>query len=383
MVPLAPLSLSRGDAPARHRDTCNGDGVNAAYFISPHGFGHAARSAAIMRALSNAVPRIQFEIFTTVPPWFFEDSAVGLFRYHRLATDVGLVQKSPLEEDVKKTVALLDDFLPFPEALVLRLSNLLRALQCRVVMCDVSPLGLAVAERAGIESVLIENFTWDWIYQSYTAADVRLADHELYMARIYSLATVHIQTTPVCHVSSADLTSEPVSRAPRLTRPEVRRRLGIPAGAKMVMITMGGIPEDLTFVDRLATTEAACFVVPGTTRSVARKGNVVLLPHHSEFYHPDLVHASDVVIGKLGYSTLAETYHAGVPFGFVARPTFPEMAPLGRFATRHMQGTEIPVSQFRSGAWIDRLPELLARGRSHSSRLNGAAQVAEYISGMI
>ena len=33
--------------------------------------------------------------------------------------------------------------------------------------------------------------------------------------------------------------------------------------------------------------------------------NLILLPHHSVFFHPDLVNASDAVVGKLGYSTLA------------------------------------------------------------------------------
>jgi hypothetical protein len=51
-----------------------------AYFVSPHGFGHAARAAAVMEALSEIDTGVQFEIFTTVPFWFFRDStmAIGL-----------------------------------------------------------------------------------------------------------------------------------------------------------------------------------------------------------------------------------------------------------------------------------------------------------------
>ena len=38
-------------------------------------------------------------------------------------------------------------------------------------MCDISPLGLMVAERAGLPSVLVENFTWDWLYAPLVAQD--------------------------------------------------------------------------------------------------------------------------------------------------------------------------------------------------------------------
>ncbi len=44
-----------------------------AYFISPHGFGHAARACAVMSAILERMPGVRFEIFTEVPRWFFVD----------------------------------------------------------------------------------------------------------------------------------------------------------------------------------------------------------------------------------------------------------------------------------------------------------------------
>jgi len=41
------------------------------------------------------------------------------------------------------------------------------AVGCLLVVSDISPMGLLVAETAEIPSILIENFTWDWIYQGY------------------------------------------------------------------------------------------------------------------------------------------------------------------------------------------------------------------------
>ena len=48
---------------------------------------------------------------------------------------------------------------------------------------------------------------------------------------------------------------------------------------------------------------------------MVREKNVILLPANTDLYHPDLVHAADAVVAKLGYSTVAETYSAGVPLG--------------------------------------------------------------------
>jgi hypothetical protein len=78
--------------------------MNIAYFISPHGLGHAARAASIMAALSKRDASTGFEIFSKVAPAFFRDSHVGRFGYHSLLTDIGIVQQDSLNEDIGRTV---------------------------------------------------------------------------------------------------------------------------------------------------------------------------------------------------------------------------------------------------------------------------------------
>ncbi|MBN1106743.1 MAG: hypothetical protein JXL84_25295, partial [Deltaproteobacteria bacterium] len=138
-----------------------------AYFVSPHGYGHAARAAAVMEAIFRKALPSEFHIFTTVPRWFFRDSLSGSFHLHRVLTDIGLAQKTPLKADLPETIRRLDRFLPFDPAMVERLAGSLRRSGCRLVVCDIAPLGIVAAGTAGIPSVLIENFTWDWIYEAY------------------------------------------------------------------------------------------------------------------------------------------------------------------------------------------------------------------------
>ncbi|MEZ4565570.1 MAG: hypothetical protein R2860_00930 [Desulfobacterales bacterium] len=61
-----------------------------------------------------------------------------------------------------------------------------------------SLLGIAVAERSGIFSVLVENFTWDWIYADYVSTDRRFEKHIDLLAEAGTAGRdQHVQASPV------------------------------------------------------------------------------------------------------------------------------------------------------------------------------------------
>jgi UDP:flavonoid glycosyltransferase YjiC (YdhE family) len=362
-----------------------------AYFVTPHGFGHAARSAAVMAAVSRIAPWVHFDIYTSIPCWLFEESFMATdfgkykttdvtFSYHDCLTDIGLVQNSPFEEDLPETIKHLEAFLPFDAKMIADLTKTVSTNSTHLILCDISPLGIAVAREAGIPSVLIENFTWDWIYEGYNVHRPLLVGHISYLREIFNTADFHIQTQPTCQNSElVDLITLPVSRHPQSTPDKTRSELGIPKSSKMVLITMGGVQEQFTSQDPLKTIEDVVFVIPGASQSVLRRGQVILLPHHSHFYHPDLIHASDLVIGKVGYSTIAEIYHAGVPFGYISRSKFREAEPLAAYIRENIPGKEISISDFKIGKWVDEIPELLDLNHIQRPLRNGAEEIAEWI----
>lgn len=357
-------------------------GGSIAYLISPHGFGHAARAAAVMNALAVREHEVHFHIFTRVPRWFFAESLQAAFTYHTCLTDIGLVQNNALEENLPQTLQRLEKFFPFNQSLIADLSHLITRHKCRAVLCDIAPLGIAVARAAGVPSILVENFTWDWIYAGYTRDDARFQEYVTYLRGVFRSADYHIQTEPICARRACDLVTPPVAREPRTSARTIRARLGIPPRARVVLITMGGIPQQHAFLDRLMQMPRVYFVVPGHTRA-ERRNNVILLPHRSAFYHPDLVHASDVVIGKAGYSTVAEAYRAGIPFGFVSRAKFREARTMARFIKTQMHGIEIAPDEFASGRWLARLDDLLALPRLVRREANGATLVAQFIQNVL
>lgn len=351
-----------------------------AFFISPHGFGHAARASAVMGALREYHPNIGFEIFTTVPSWFFEDSLGEGFGYHPLLTDVGLVQRDPLHVDLPETIRRLKHFLPFEGSALAKAADVIRKRGCSLIVCDISPMGILVAREAGIPSLLVENFTWDWLYEGYRLLAKPLERHLPYLREIFRGSDYHIQTEPFCLPQDADLRSAPVSRKIRTSPQATRERLGIPLNIRAVLITMGGIPEQYRFLEQLRSINDVRFIIPGAAEAMRVQENLVLLPHRSPFFHPDLVHASDAVIGKVGYSTLAEVYYAGVPFGYVWREGFRESLVLVSYIEKYMNGLPIEETDFISGRWLSALPELLAMPKIRRSHPRGDEQVARFIS---
>ncbi|MEM7029283.1 MAG: hypothetical protein AAF629_06940 [Chloroflexota bacterium] len=353
--------------------------LRIAYYITPHGFGHASRSCAIMNALYQIIPEVHFDIFTQVPLWFFQSSLTASFSYQAVLTDIGLAQKTALAEDIPETIHRLSNFLPFEGKKFQDLVGQAKDRQYQIILCDIAPLGIAVAQATGIPSVLVENFTWDWIYESYVTQYPPMGAFGQRLAAYFQAADYHIQTEPLCDPKSADLLTTPISRAVRTESSLIRQQLGVSTTAKMIIITMGGIQWQYADLSALEDTPNIFFVVPGSSEKGERRGNLILLPHHSDFFHPDLITAADAVIGKIGYSTVAEIYQAGIPFGYIGRPGFRESKPLTQFIKTRMQGVPFTQQQFESDTWLDYLPSLLALPHLERSEKSGANQAAEFL----
>ncbi len=356
-------------------------GRKIAYFISHHGFGHSARASAIMQSVHTLRPDIKFDIFTRAPRWFFDASLTFSYGYHEITTDVGLVQLSPIEEDLPATIRLLENFLPIPTGNDQPVVRLLSELKTALCICDISPLGIAASRAAGIPAVLVENFTWDWIYTGFLD---RCPEFERFIPQfkgIFQSADFHIQSEPVCEYDQdSDLTTYPIARKPRISTSDLREQLDIPANAPVVLITMGGFELDYSFINQLSAIRDVWFIIPGgSPGEVEHRANLRLLPFHSVFYHPDLVNAANAVIGKAGYSTVAEAYQAGIPFGYVSRDQFRESPILSAFIQREMGGMEIDGETFQSGSWINTLSKLLNLERRETRAENGADQAARYL----
>jgi hypothetical protein len=290
---------------------------------------------------------------------------------------VGLVQQNALEADIDRTLEALDNFYPLRQPLVDSMAEIFAG--CELVLCDIAPAGIAAACRAGVDSVLIENFTWDWIYQSCCDEHPGFSAHVAGLQELYGQADYHLQAEPVCSPGSCDLQIAPIARRRRESRNSLRRQLQLNESDTVVLVTMGGIGGTPLPLERMTLMEQ-CFVVPGQAGSQLEvRGNLRLIPPDTGPYHPDLVAACDAVIGKVGYSTLAEVYQAGIPWGFIGRSGFRETQPLAAFIKQEMVCREIDRQQFCSGHWLERIGELCSLFPVVCRRKNGADAAAVFL----
>jgi hypothetical protein len=347
-----------------------------ACFVSSHGYGHATRTCAVLAALRARDPRLALHVFTEVAAEVFDRSVPGGVTWHRAWTDVGLVQRSPFEEDLPATVRALETHVPFRDAEVGPLARAVRETGAQAVLCDISPLGLAVAQAAGLPSILLENFTWDWIYRGYLEAEPRLGPlADLLEAQLAS-AALHLHTGPVAVERPRARLLGMISRPPRSTRAQTRARLGLSERDKVVLFTLGGISWSF---DTAPLPAGVTLLVPAPAlRTDGPPGPVRMLG--PDWFHPNLIAAADGVIAKVGYSTLAEVHRAGVPLAYLTRPGFRESPVLERFIRGALPSLELLPEALEGGRWTEAIPALLAMTpRGPLEGPDAAEQAAELI----
>lgn len=346
-----------------------------ACFVSPHGFGHATRAIAVVEALQRLRPDVHAHFYTTVPRFLFAES-LDNFTHHPMLVDVGLAQNSAMDSDLPATIDRLDKLLPYRRDLIEDLAC--RCAKCSFILCDIAPLGIAVARHAGLPSILVENFTWDWIYQHYADRYPGLSRHQSFLQKLFAKARYRIQTDPLCAVAPRNLFCGPIFRKAKGSRSSLREELG--CGEKnLVLVTMGGVFQRLPAFLKVEKFPDYYFLFTGQPETKRLGTNLALLSRDSGHYHPDLLSAADIVVCKAGYSTVAECCQAGVRVISVGRADFPESEPLQRYLAEQLGGVEISPESYQDGSWMAIAESLLSSPRSVPATENGADEVAAFL----
>jgi L-arabinokinase len=321
-----------------------------------------------MRALEVRDPDGRIIVRTHAAGWLFERAAPASIERHAIDVDPGVVQIGALRIDEDATVRAARAFYAsFDERADAEAAWLSRA-GADVVVGDVPPLAFAAAARAGIPSVAISNFTWDWIYEAY-GGFAREAPHVLpVIAQAYAHATrtlrlpLHGGFASMTRVEELPLVARLSLRDPGSTR----RALGVSAGQTLVLVSFGGSAVELP-LDR-----------------VRRSGRLaVLAPQHADLPDDlgfeDLVAAADVVVGKPGYGIMSECAANGASLLYTSRGRFAEYDVFVAGMPALLRCRYIPQADLFGGRWTDAIDALLAQPRPERPRADGADRAAERI----
>jgi L-arabinokinase len=364
-----------------------------AVYISGHGFGHASRQIEIINAAARVVPGLRVLIRSTVPRWLFDRTIAPPFTVDAQPCDTGAVQIDSLRLDARGTIEQARDFYEGFDARVEREADRLRHEGVVLAIVDAPPLACAAAARAGIPSVVVANFTWDWIYREYRD-ELALAPGLLpTIERAYRTAAAAWRLPMHGGFETFDnewraggqraLVDVPlVARHACVSREDVRRQLGLPADRKIALSSFGGYGVrdlDLSALDCLDDWDV---VVTGETASDAPAG--VHCFGNSYVYdiglrYQDLVAASDVVVSKPGYGIVSECIANGTPLVFTPRGRFAEYPVLVEHVERWLPHAFLPSDQLLAGRWRAALTAAHACPRPPAPPTNGAAVIAGMI----
>jgi L-arabinokinase len=352
-----------------------------AVYVSGHGFGHATRTAEVLRAVRAAAPDRPLGIVTTAPERLFGLAIPGPFLFRIVECDVGLAQKDALVIDEDATAERYRRFAADLSARVAREAEWLRSAGARLVLGDVPPLAFEAAAAAGLPSVALGNFSWDWVYRHYAGRQPALATAADDAAAAYRKATLLLELPFTCDMSVfARREAIPlVARRGRIAPHEVRRRLELP-GSPVVLLSFGGLglagfdPQVLSGLREyffVMADEVGHDRLPANARMIGAEALGA-----AGLAYPELIGAADVVVTKPGYGIVADAIAARARMVFTDRGDFPEYPILVREMPRYLACRYAPNDAVMGGRLGDALAEVLAMPLPEPADLGGAEAAA-------
>ena len=139
------------------------------FYISGHGFGHASRDIEVLNALGRLAPHVPVAVRTSAPKWLFDLTLDATRRLPRRASATPASCRSTASslDEARHDRAARRVSRGF-EALAGRRGAVAPARSARDWWSrDIPPLAFAAARAAGLPSIALGNFTWDWIYEGY------------------------------------------------------------------------------------------------------------------------------------------------------------------------------------------------------------------------
>ncbi|MBA3639398.1 MAG: hypothetical protein H0W53_08950 [Acidobacteria bacterium] len=339
------------------------------FYISGHGFGHASRQIEVINAVSRGQLRsrdIDIIIRTSAPAWLFQRTADQPFTLLAGPCDTGIVQFDSLRLDERPTVDEAAAFYGTMPARAAAEARILRERDVRLVICDAPPLACAAAAAAGVPSIVLSNFTWDWIYEGYASTFAARAPQVLPAIRdAYASAAagwrlpLHGGFATVPHV--VDLPY--VARHARHSRQDVLERLRIDADRPLALFSFGGYgvrdfdPASLDCLERWTV------VFTGRDRPATVPSGVVFIDeariYDAGFRYEDLAAAVDVVVTKPGYGIVSECIANDTAMLYTSRGRFVEYDVMVREMPNVLRCRFLEQDSLLAGRWLETLDALL------------------------
>lgn len=348
-------------------------------YVSGHGFGHATRTAEVLRQVRHLEPELAIAVVSSAPADIFRAAVAEGLLVRSEACDVGLVQRDALLIDNAATAERWREFRAGWDDRVQSEAEWLAGEGARIVLGDVPPLAFEAAFRASVPSLALANFSWDWIYRHLGREEPMLQGAAEVAAAAYGHAggllrlPFHGDLSAFRHVEDIPL----VARWPRQERKASREVLGF-GERPVVVVSFGGLGLPGFDPAVLGALPDYDFVLP---EAAAAPANVRALSWSDladrGLGYPDLLAAADAVVTKPGYGIVTDCIAARTPIVYTDRGDFPEYPILVEGLVRYLPCAYVDNAAIRRGDLGEALASVMGRRVPPAPPLDGARVAAE------
>ncbi|UCE81820.1 MAG: hypothetical protein JSV47_08700 [Deltaproteobacteria bacterium] len=350
-----------------------------AYYITPHGLGHAVRSLEVIRHLLQIEPNLEIFVVTTLPEFLLDHKLRKSLSLREKQMDIGLVQLDSLQFDLDLSRQAVESLRHHRDALVEEEIHFLKTNEISAVVADIPFLPFVAASQQSIPAIGIGNFTWDWIYNAYAASDPRWAPLVDWIGECYQKCGLFLQL-PMhgdCSVFPNIKDVPLVARLAKRNRDETRNILHLQPDQRLYLVSFAYLDLDETAQKRVQDITNAVFLYKYPLNFQFDNG--ICLDQHPLTYE-DVVAAVDGVITKPGYGIVADCLAHGTPIIYTDRGFFPEYDILVQEIEKQLTTVYLSSSDLYGGRWKSAIMQLDSQTRTIPDiPCNGAEVCAEII----
>ncbi len=354
-----------------------------AYYISDHGYGHAARSIAVIKKLVEENPDLEVTVNCSYPLQFAIDNLVGMERikFRRVRNDFGYYTDENFDIDKEKTENRLKLCIGNIESYVNSESKFCKKRDIDLIISDISFKPFEVSDRNNIPSIGISNFTWWEVYKDLIGPVEEVSKiRDIYeKADLGLILPLETGSSPFTEKKEIGL----VSRSPTRDYSQMRRNLGIGDNDLLVYFSHGKSINDNKDIDigfKLGS--------PSNVKILTFKDNMLIdnpefIIQDDEANVQDYIEASDIVVSKFGYSTVAEAIKSKKPMILTSREIIEDKAAIEKLRELKI-AKDLKKDEFLSGKWIDEIGNVMEykenyRSLPHRYKKDGIKDVITHI----
>jgi L-arabinokinase len=364
--------------------------VAIAFCISGHGFGHASRQVEVINAFGALRPDQPIHVFTRASRWLLDRTLRVPVTIVDQPVDSGAIQRDSLVLDIPATLDAAARFEAQADAAAAALAEEFRQRHVEAVVCDVPPMPCTAAHLAGVPAVALANFTWDWIYEDFTADHPGFEDLPARLGARYAQAAAawRLPMHGGFGTFHTVLDFPWIARRAQRDPVDVRRQIGATDDRPLVLISFGGYG-----VAGLALAHHAGAPYRLVLSAGADQGPIALPPDalHLDrdsltaagLRYEDIVAACDVVVSKPGYGIVSECVANGTALLYTDRGRFREYPVMVEAMPAVLRCRFLANEALTTARWDDDVAALLAQPQPDARPLvNGADVAAGMLSAM-